>query len=61
MAKLISVIVSFLFVLASLNDELWVKVVFIIFSLIVGLLVDMFVKEIKSQNIVESQKDQDTS
>lgn len=61
MAKLISAIVSSLFVLASLNDELWVKIVFIIFSLIVGVLVDMFIKEIKSQNIVESQKDQDTS
>jgi uncharacterized membrane protein YczE len=61
MAKLISILASILFVLASLNDELWVKIVFIIFSLIVGILVDMFIKEIKSQNIVESQKDQDTS
>jgi hypothetical protein len=61
MAKFISVLVSTLFVIASLKDELWIKIVFVIFSLMVGILVDMFVREIKSQNIVEPSKKQDTS
>lgn len=58
MAKLIALVVAILFVVASLKDELWVKITFFIVSFLVGILIDVFAKEIKSQKTHKTKKEE---
>jgi hypothetical protein len=56
MAKLTALVVAVLFVIASLNDELWVKITFFTFSLLAGVLIDVFIKEIRSQKTPQQKE-----